>query len=84
MKVYVIFEDDPAAPGGVRVDVMPKLSINDIANGVKPFSTPAGQCALVARDHIDDLRVNAFLAARELLLRKAEDIEKAEYGPCLH
>lgn len=79
MKVFVIFEDDPQAPGGVSVNVMPQLTVNDMVAGAQPFDTLAGQCALVAKDHIDAIRSRAELAATFI-----KQIGTAEQAQCLH
>lgn len=79
MKAFIIIEDDPQAPAGVSVNIMQQLTAAEVAAGVAPYSTTAGQFALEARDHIDDLRVKAFQITREIKRRQG-----AEGGKCWH
>lgn len=80
MKVFVIFEDDPAAPGGITVNVMPQLTINQIAEGVEPYGTLAGQAALAAKAHIDAMRHRAEKTAAAI----NHIFDAAEQAQCLH
>lgn len=80
MKVFVIFEDNPNAPGGVTVNVMPQLTINEIAAGTNPFGSIAGQAALAAKAHIDAMRNRAEKTAAAI----NQVVDMAERGQCLH
>lgn len=70
MKIFLIVEDDSTAPGGVSLSIMVQQTTQEAQDGLGMYYTPAGQCALAARDRIEECRRNAKRLAEQAIATK--------------
>jgi hypothetical protein len=82
MKAYLIIEDDPTVPGGLRINVMHQASFADMAAGIDIKNTVPAMMVKEAYDHIHEIVDTANQLAANV--RKRVEQRKPEQNPCLH
>lgn len=82
MKAYLIIEDDPTVPGGVRINVMHQPTIAETQAGLDTRASLPGLMAKEAYDHLHEITAAANRLAADIQ-RRVQD-GKTEPGPCLH
>ncbi|MCQ8182212.1 hypothetical protein NP603_13905 [Methylomonas sp. SURF-1] len=81
MKAYLIIEDEPSVPSGVRVIVMHQPTTAETESGLDTQASLPGMMVQEAYDHLREITHAAAGLAADIQRRQQA---RKEQAPCLH